>query len=72
MVSLFDLDINGNCRCPIPHAAGGKRTTHTTKVTRGGPLKEGHRVDDIFFVGKPGSKTTRLMVDNVRLEGSEE
>jgi len=38
------------------------------------------KVDDIFFffffffffAGPPASKTTRLMVDNVRLEGSEE
>ena len=51
----------------------GKWTTHTMKVTRGGPLKKGHKVDDIFFfAGPPGSKTTRLMVDNVRLEGSEQ
>ncbi len=41
--------------------------------TPGGPLKEGHQVDDVFFfAGQPGSRTTRLMVDNVRLEGSDE
>ncbi len=72
MVFLFDLDINDNCRYPINHPTTGKWTTHTTKVTRGGPLKAGHKVDDIFFfAGPPGSKTTRLMVDNVRLEGSQ-
>ncbi len=73
MVFLFDLDINDNCRYPIAHPVTGKWTTHTMKVTRGGLLKAGHKVDDIFFfAGPPGSKTTRLMVDNVRLEGSEE
>ena len=41
------------------------------KVTRGGRLKAGHKVDDLFFfAGQPGSKDTRLMVDNVRLEGT--
>jgi len=73
MVFLFDLDINDNCRYPINHPTTGKWTTHTMKVTRGGPLKAGHKVDDIFFfAGPPGSKTTKLMVDNVRLEGSDE
>jgi hypothetical protein len=73
MVFLFDLDINDNCRYPINHPTAGKWTNHTMKVTRGGPLKAGHKVDDIFFfAGAPGSKTTRLMVDNVRLEGSDE
>jgi hypothetical protein len=43
------------------------------KVTRGGPLKAGHKLDDLFFfAGQPGSKTTRLMVDNVHLEASEQ
>jgi hypothetical protein len=38
-----------------------------------GRLGKGHKVDDILiFAGQPGSKTTRLMVDNVRLEGSDE
>ena len=73
MVFLFNLDINDNCRYPINRPTTGKWTTHTMKVTRGGPLGKGHKVDDIFFfAGQPGSKTTRLMVDNVRLEGSDE
>jgi len=72
-VFLFDLDINDNCRYRIAAPKTGKWTTHRMKVTRGGKLKRGHKVDDIFFfAGKPGSKTTRLMVDNVRLEGSDE
>ena len=71
MVFLFDLDIQDNCRYPIGHPAIGKWTTHTMKVTGGKPLKKGHRVDDIFFfAGPPGSKNTRLMVDNIRLEAS--
>ncbi len=71
MVFLFDLDINDNCRYPIRNPTTGKWTTHSMKVTRGGRLKKGHKVDDLFFfAGPPGSKTTRLMVDNVRLEGS--
>lgn len=71
LVFLFDLDINDNCRYPIDHPMIGKWTTHTVKVTGAKPLKKGHRVDDIFFfAGPPGSRTTRLMVDNVRLEGS--
>jgi len=73
MVFLFDLDIDDNCRYPIDHPTTGKWVSHTIKVTRGGSLKKGHRVDDIFFfAGPPGSKTTRLLVDNVRLEGSDE
>ena len=70
-VFLFDLDIMDNCRYQIDHPTLGKWTTHTVKVTGAKPLKKGHRVDDVFFfAGPPGSKTTRLMVDNVRLEGS--
>jgi hypothetical protein len=73
MVFLFDLDINDNCRYPIENPTTGRWTTHTMKVTRGAKLKRGHKVDDIFFfAGPPGSKSTRLMVDNVRLEGSED
>lgn len=72
MVFLFDLDIDDNCRYPIGHPTTGKWTGHTLKVTRGGPLRKGHKVDDVFFfAGQPGSKATRLMVDNVRLEGSQ-
>ena len=73
MVFLFNLDIRDNCRYPIPHPTTGTWTTHRMKVTRGGSLKKGHKVDDIFFfAGPPGSTTTRLMVDNVRLAGSDE
>ena len=73
VVFLFNLDIKDNCRYPIPHPTTGKWTTHSMKVTRVGPLGKGHKVDDMFFfAGPPGSKTTRLMVDNVRLEGSDE
>ncbi|MBN2473380.1 MAG: SGNH/GDSL hydrolase family protein [Pirellulales bacterium] len=72
MVFLFDLDINDNCRYPIHGPVLGKWTRHTIKVTRGGPLKPGHKVDDLFFfAGEAGSRTARLMVDNVRIEGSE-
>jgi len=54
------------------HPTTGKWSTHTMKVTRGGPLGKGHKVDDVFFfASQPGSRTTRLMVDNVRLEWSE-
>jgi len=71
LVFLFDLDIMDNCRYHIDNPAVGKWTTHTLKVTGAKPLKKGHKVDDVFFfAGPPGSKTTRLMVDNVRLEGS--
>jgi hypothetical protein len=71
LVFLFDLDIHDNCRYPIDHPTVGKWTTHTMKVTGAKPLKKGHKVDDIFFfAGPPGSRTTRLMIDNVRLEGS--
>jgi len=71
LVFLFDLDIMDNCRYQIDNPTLGKWTTHTIKVTGAKPLKKGHKVDDIFFfAGPPGSKTTRLMVDNVRLEGS--
>jgi len=73
LVFLFDLDINDNCRYHVDHPTIGKWTTHTVKVTGAKPLKKGHKVDDIFFfAGPPGSKTTRLMVDNVRLEGSDD
>ncbi len=73
MVFLFDLDIQDNCRYPISHPTTGKWTNLEMKVTRGGLLKQGHKVDDIFFfAGPPGSKTTRLRVDNVHLEGSDE
>lgn len=73
VVFLFNLDIKDNCRYPIPHPTTGKWTTHSMKVTRVGPLGKGHKVDDMFFfAGPPGSKTTRLMVDNVRLEGSQQ
>jgi hypothetical protein len=71
MVFLFDLDIGDNCRYPIDKPTVGKWTTHSMKVTGAKPLKKGHRVDDIFFfAGPPGSQSTRLLVDNVRLEGS--
>jgi hypothetical protein len=41
------------------------------KVTGAKPLKKGHKVDDIFFfAGPPGGKNTKLMIDNIRLEGS--
>jgi hypothetical protein len=53
------------------HPTIGKWTTYTMKVTGAKPLKKGHKVDDIFFfAGPPGSKTARLMIDNVRLEDS--
>jgi hypothetical protein len=71
LVFLFDQDINDNCRYQIDNPTLGKWTTHTMRVTGAKPLKKGHKVDDVFFfAGPPGSKTTRLMVDNVRLEGS--
>ena len=71
MVFLFDLDVHDNCRYPIPHPVVGKWTTHAIKVTRGGRLKAGHQVDNLFFfAGQPGSNDTQLMVDNVRLEGT--
>ena len=71
MVFLFDLDLNDNCRYPIDRPTIGKWTTHTMKVTGAKPLKKGHKVDDIFFFAGPsGGKSTKLMVDNVRLEGS--
>jgi lysophospholipase L1-like esterase len=73
MVFLFDLDINDNCRYSIQNPTTAKWTKHTMKITRGGKLKTGHKIKDIFFfVGQPGSKTTKLMVDNVRLEGTED
>ena len=73
MVFLFDLDVQDNCRYPIQNPRTGRWTTHRMKVTRGGLLKKGHKVDDLFFfAGPPGSKTTRLMVDNVRLEGRDD
>jgi hypothetical protein len=71
-VFLFDVDIQDNCRYYVDRPAIGKWTTHTIKVTGGKQLKKGHKVDDIFFfAGKPGSKTTKLLVDNVRLEGND-
>ena len=71
-VFLFDLDINDNCRYSVDPPVAGKWTTHTMKVTGPGKLKKGHKVDDIFFfAGPPGSKKTRLMIDNVRLSGSD-
>ena len=73
MVFLFDRDINDNCRYPLDHPTLGKWTTHTMKVTGGKSLKKGHKVDDIFFfAGSPGGKNTKLLVDKIRLEGSDD
>lgn len=70
-VFLFDLDIGDNCRYTIEKPALGKWTSAALEVTEGERLKEGHKIDDIFFfAGEAGNKQTELIIDNVRLYGS--
>ena len=71
MVFLFDLDIMDNCRYPIDNPAIGKWTTHTMKVTGAQAAEEGPQGRRHLLLRRSaGQQNTRLMVDNVRLEGS--
>ena len=68
-VFVFDQTVGDNNKFSVHGPVRGKWAKATLKVSNL-LLRRGHRINEMhFFAGNPGDKTTRLLVDNVRLFG---